>query len=398
MLETKTAEFTFVKNGIFYFSRRVPKDLQEHYLSPRIAYSLRTRSPSIARTRAIRDAQQLDEYWYHLRLRDRRLPGQSRLRLGGGDAVAPVQAMTPVAPQAHPETVTLTEAVGIYLKLKGKGKAITYHRAAERACGALLDVVGDKDITAYTKADANKLRDALVERKLAGSSITRMLGTVRSVVNFAASECGVTIHNPFGNVYFDRKAGVEESQPIPTEIIPDIQAKCLKLDDEVRWLVALVSDTGMRLAEGAGLLRSDFKLECSTPHVVIQEHPWRRLKTSSSARVVPLVGASLWAAKRILEQPEEAPFAFPRYNRSDCTNSNSASGALNKWLRPMVPERCSMHSFRHSMRDRLRAVECPADIVDQIGGWQTEGVGHSYGKGYPIDVLSKWMLAAVKRV
>jgi hypothetical protein len=50
-----------------------------------------------------------------------------------------------------------------------------------------------------------------------------------------------------------------------------------------------------------------------------------------------------------------------------------------------------MHSFRHSMRDRLRAVECPADIVDQIGGWQTEGVGHSYGTGYPLEVLAKWM-------
>jgi hypothetical protein len=45
------------------------------------------------------------------------------------------------------------------------------------------------------------------------------------------------------------------------------------------------------------------------------------------------------------------------------------------------------------MRDRLRAVECPSDIVDQVGGWQTEGVGHGYGKGYPLEVLSKWLEA-----
>ncbi|MEH6752076.1 MAG: integrase, partial [Paracoccaceae bacterium] len=67
--------------------------------------------------------------------------------------------------------------------------------------------------------------------------------------------------------------------------------------------------------------------------------------------------------------------------------------ALNKWLKEFVPEGCTMHGFRHSMRDRLRAVECPADIVDQIGGWQTEGVGHGYGSGYPLDVLRKWMKA-----
>jgi hypothetical protein len=50
-----------------------------------------------------------------------------------------------------------------------------------------------------------------------------------------------------------------------------------------------------------------------------------------------------------------------------------------------------MHSFRHSMRDRLRAVECPSDIIDQIGGWATEGVGQGYGKGYELKVCARWM-------
>ena len=50
-----------------------------------------------------------------------------------------------------------------------------------------------------------------------------------------------------------------------------------------------------------------------------------------------------------------------------------------------------MHSFRHSMRDRLRAVECPSDVIDQIGGWATEGVGQDYGKGYSVQVLNNWL-------
>jgi hypothetical protein len=43
------------------------------------------------------------------------------------------------------------------------------------------------------------------------------------------------------------------------------------------------------------------------------------------------------------------------------------------------------------MRDRLRAVECPAEIIDQIGGWSNSGVGSSYGNGYRIEVLGRWM-------
>ncbi|MBW0159735.1 tyrosine-type recombinase/integrase, partial [Sinorhodobacter sp. B57] len=303
------------------------------------------------------------------------------------DPIAPPQAMAqPVA-----ETVKLSEAVGIYLRLKGQGRPVTFQRAAERSCGYVIDVCGDRDITAYKKADANAFRDDLIKRKLAGSSITRIVGTVRAVINFAASEMGIDITNPFGNVYYDRSAGVEDRSPLPLDVIHALQSECRKIDDDLRWLVALVSDTGMRLAEAAGLLKEDLKLDAPIPHVVIREHPWRRLKTSSSARVVPLVGMSLWAARRIHESVDDSVFAFPRYNRDQQTNANSASAALNKWMKPNVPKKCTMHSFRHSMRDRLRAVECPADIVDQIGGWQTEGVGHSYGSGYPLEVLAKWM-------
>ena len=96
----------------------------------------------------------------------------------------------------------------------------------------------------------------------------------------------------------------------------------------------------------------------------------------------------------IRKTKDTSTFAFPRYNRGSRTSSNSASAAINKWLRNYVTAGCTMHSFRHSMRDRLRAVQCPADIADQIGGWATDGVGQGYGSGYPIGVLSEWMYVA----
>ena len=163
----------------------------------------------------------------------------------------------------------------------------------------------------------------------------------------------------------------------------------LPFDDEPRWLIALISDTGMRLAEAAGVLSEDLRLDTETPHINLCEHAWRTLKTSSSQRKIPLVGMSLWAAKRIKEQNTD--FAFPKYCRQAKCNSNSASAALNKWLKPRVPIGCVIHSFRHSLRDGLRAVECPADIIDAIGGWTTEGVGHQYGKGHSIEVMHNWL-------
>ena len=47
------------------------------------------------------------------------------------------------------------------------------------------------------------------------------------------------------------------------------------------------------------------------------------------------------------------------------------------------------------MGDRLRAAQCPSDIIDQIGGWQTAGAGQGYGKGYGRSVAQSWAIKIV---
>ena len=97
------------------------------------------------------------------------------------------------------------------------------------------------------------------------------------------------------------------------------------------------------------------------------------------------------AAFGAIEGASGIGFLFPRYNRGLFGNANSASTAISKWLKPRVPDNCVIHSFRHSMRDRIRAVECPSDIIDAIGGWTTTGVGQRYGTGQLLEVKAKWM-------
>ena len=89
----------------------------------------------------------------------------------------------------------------------------------------------------------------------------------------------------------------------------------------------------MRLGEADGLLKEDIIYNDNTPHIHLKPHPWRSLKTKGSERCIPLVGASLWASKRILENNNDSIYAFPRYTNHTISNTNSASAALNKWLK-----------------------------------------------------------------
>ena len=381
MLATKSNSYTFQKSGVWYFSRRVPADLRRHYRTGRIAYSLRTKSIRDARVRAMNDAAKLDRHWHILRISSDELPGKHLL----ADAVQEPQA------EASIDDHSFKAAVAVYLRLKGDDRPPTFEAAERRSCGYLIDCCGMKDLHDYVRSDATKFRDYLFARGLNGASVARIFGTVRAVINLALSEFGLAVVNPFSNVYFDQSQGVKKRLPVKPEDIKKVQAECCKADDEKRWLIALIADTGMRLAEGAGLLRSDFIEQDGILCVGIRTHPWRSLKTASSERIIPLVGSAKWAAERILAQPDGSEFAFPNYNDGQRTNANSASAALNKWLKTKIGPGYTIHSFRHSMRDRLRAVECPSDVIDQIGGWLTQGVGNSYGEGYPPGIIEKWL-------
>jgi integrase len=370
---------TYRKRGVFYFNRTVPNDLGSHYASRRINFSLRTKSVRDARQYASTVSLKLESYWQHLRLQGIVLPGSHLIREQPSE-------------QETGEEVRFSEATELYLRLKGTDKANTFHGAATRACRYLAECCGDKDLGDIKRSDATKLRDFLVAKGLSGSSIVRLFTTFKAVFNFVSSEHGLDLKNPFSGVYMNREDGVKERLPVPTKTIERVQSECVKLDDDIRWVAALVSDTGMRLSEAVGLANTDIVLDHPHPHVVVQPQPWRRLKTQGSKRTIPLAGMALWAARRTVLSAN-GPYAFPRYIRDGQCLANSASGSINKWLKNHIPKECSIHSFRHSIRDRLRAVECPKDIVDQIGGWSSGSIGEGYGQGYPLEILSKWMTA-----
>ena len=311
-LLTNRIPYTFIRGGYYYFSRRVPADLQCHYRYPRVVQGLHTSSPQKARVQANMETAKLDAYWTRMRLARSDVLG---LALVKGPTVSGNSVPDPSSntiSEASNDGPTLLDAVRVYLDQKGKGRPKSFRLAAERVCRYVIKLSGNKPLTKYNRSDALMLRDWLVDRGLTGSSVTRNFSYVKAIVNFALSEFALDARNPFIGVYHDRTAGVSTRQPIPNADILKVQAECRTIDDDMRWLVALISDTGMRLAEGAGLLKSDIRLSSDIPYVRIQKHPWRNLKTASSERIIPLTGQALWAAERIVGSDLTDPFAFPR--------------------------------------------------------------------------------------
>ena len=57
----------------------------------------------------------------------------------------------------------------------------------------------------------------------------------------------------------------------------------------------------------------------------------------------------------------------------------------------------TVHGIRHAFRDRLRAVEAPVDLIDQLGGWSHKSIGQSYGAGYELQIARILLVDACKK-
>ena len=373
----KHPQHTYVKRSVYYYSRSIPTDLRSHYNRIRVIQSLKTKSPQRAAMAAKMLSGKLDEYWLGLRLQQMEVPA-AHLLIGDDSLVT--KSTLP----------TIDDALEVYLRTKGCNRSKLFFSHTTRTISYLKDCLGSRALDQYTSADAAQLRDWLIGRGLSSASVQRNFSSIRAVVNFVIQEHGLDCRNPFSGVYLPTDAVKQKRRPIAIQDICRLQAACQSMDDDLRHLVGMISDTGMRLAEAVGLKVSDINIQCQYPHVLIKPHSHRRLKTVSSERVVPLVGVSLWAAERIVSQAE-SDYCFPRYASSDKCKSNSASSAINKWIKTLVGSDAVIHGLRHSFRDRLRATEAPTEVIDQLGGWSLKTVGQGYGDGYQLDLLSSWM-------
>ena len=313
-----------LRDGVYYFVRRVPADLRAHYRSDRISLTLRTRSQSTASRSAQSINQRLEDYWLGLRLQQIDIPAINLLRAD----TAPDQS-----------GYLLSDAKGLYLRLKGSDKDRTFFRTAERNTGYVIRVLGDRSVTAYSSSDAAQFRDWLIKKDMSRNTIKRVFGSIRSIINLTIRENGLEGHNGFSGTYLPDGLQSGERKPVPLAIVRQIQDRCIEEDDELRWIIAVLSDTGMRLGEAIGLLKQDIVLDQEVPYINLQPHPWRRLKTSGSERQIPLVGSSLWAARRVLDQRSDNPFAFPRYCKREQHNTNSARFTTTEsiWPEPTIP-------------------------------------------------------------
>lgn len=258
--------------------------------------------------------------------------------------------------------------------------------AKKRAVEILIERIGDKALHQLTRDNALAYADWWEERVIsegigagtANKNISHIGGMIRAV----NKRLKLGLDDVFAGT---RISGGRDGQRAPFSV--DFIRKTIladhaldELNDEARDAVYIIMETGARPSEIVNLTAQRILLDAEIPYVRIQAEG-RLLKTDHSERDIPLVGVALEAMKR-------HPDGFPRY--FDKGSSLSATLMKHFTKHKLLPsDKHKIYSFRHSFKDRLKSVEAPEELIDEMMGHRTDKP--QYGDGYGLQLKLKYL-------
>ena len=213
-------------------------------------------------------------------------------------------------------------------------------------------------------------------------------------------ELGINIRNPFDGVRAN-KLGKDtvKRETLNTAGLKEVIAVCKERGDDLALILLIVAFTGARLGEIIGLRLEDIRLAGKNPSIHIREYGQRTLKTSNSARELPLHPSVLTLLKEQYKAAtkDKKKALFSRYaDGKSMPSSDTASATLNKRLKSMITEKhITNHCFRHTLEDRMRNVDITKDRRDEFLGHAKQDSGDNYGEGRALEFKKRDLLKAM---
>lgn len=413
------------KTGLFYFRRGIPEDLRVYYKGKReLLHSLQTRDEAIAVKRALSRAHIYDQEFDRLRegvsvtdeagrvimesgLQPKSMSEQQddaskdrydELMREIGETIETIVAtkdgyqssfdtssLDPVLLRAQQildgnAPLTLSDAMARRLKLVGND--VGKRQATKLHFHYFIDKLQEEDIGRISRERVERAIDTLLAEGKKTGTVKKYLSTVSSGVAELIDFKGSNQINPFRKVSIPNLGEDTESYHTftPAELASICSAIRKHPDRVSSYLIGILVNTGCRANEIGGLTLENIHIDTPIPYIHIKVQPNRRLKTSRSKRLVPLVGISLEFAKRLVGTAEVGQiYAFPNWNKAGKVSRNNASATGNKAINKIVGVGTT-HSFRHTIATRLINAGVNLSAVDDFLGWADKAMNKYYGR------------------
>jgi integrase len=350
-------------------------------------------------------------------------------------------AAQPVAGGTRDDTMTLRQAVTIYLRrMSARRLGQSHVNEVGRALAWLQERHGDtRPVGSITKAELRKFRDDICRvdvtlrgrsakfdarlthleaNQIASETAQRYWRSVQNLFAWAWAE-GLAPHDPSAGLKLEARRGEVRRSPPPFSMdelralfqtplyAGYLSAKRVGEPGDCRrreghwWSGILLMYTGMRAGELSQLLPGDFVFDADVPHVKVREEDERgkrvkSTKNAASVRDVPLAADLLELGLREFVEDRQTISGHGRIFRVFRlgTQGRVSDGLTKFWgnyLRKFglwKPGR-STHVWRHTLVACLRQNDVSTEDIGAFVGHTQGTITASYGGAYPLSRKSK---------
>jgi integrase len=275
-------------------------------------------------------------------------------------------------------------ATAIARKSPNQLKRWRKHRQAMVDVFIALNGGEDFPVITISKEHTHTFRDHWQKRVVAGeikiTSANRQMRRIAGLYKSIHAFYDLDSKNPFSRIRIPGGRDGKRLAYAPSFVQSRFLADGMfdDINAEARRIIFLIVETGIRISEACALNRDTIHLNGPIPYIEVSDES-QETKTADSVRQIPLVGVALMAMKA-------QPNGFPRYWDNPTHCSNTINNALD--VRKLKPggKKQSLYSLRHTLIDRLKAVEAPKDIQEDMLGHV-----HMYGEGTTLEHRHAWL-------
>lgn len=325
-----------------------------------LSVSLRTRLPEIAKFRAQKltiqyvRIKELSLPFESLRnvlksYRDRLVDDALLMVLEGGSDMSTMPITTVYEKAMHPVSEVLEE----WCEDNRADWKLRTEKLNRRSVNLFIEwakrhsIKNVEDVTKQHIADFKRFLD---ERYQAPRSRQDALIKLQALFNFCIDKRDYLTANPVKGMTYSKVTSIKHK----TEITPSEYEKVMNTDyvkgyEDLKWLLAILWNTGMRIGEAIQLRPEDFRIVDGIKCISINTEDGKQVKNETSIRDIPISEALLqmgiWDTK-------------PRLGWT----KNNAAGSRIAFAFKQIGIEHSSHDFRYSLSNRLR--DC--DVADSV--------------------------------
>jgi len=341
--------------------------------------------------------------------------------------------------------ITLAAAIADWVKEKtrkggGKTKAAKKSRWADSSAKSyqlwatrFQELVGDKPLGEYTKADARAFKQAImslppgyagkkgfkglsftkaVEKaksmdidRMSDTNVNKILGFVSAFWSWAEGEYDDVRGNPFNKMNrLVRSTARDDRLPFSTKELQAIfdaplyrgcksaaawqtPGRHVPIDQGIYWVPLIGLFTGARAGEIIQLMVDDIKQEGGVRYFnVTDDGEGQAVKTDTSVRAIPIhpMLKTLGFEKFVETQRKRGNRLFPDFPKAaDGYYSTAYSPRFRRFLEKIgvKTHKNAFHSFRHSFEDACVNSRIPLEFTNALQGHSSGGMAARYGSG-----------------